>query len=396
MTDSPVSIEAWGASDIGRTRDSNEDAFGIDEELKLYLVCDGMGGHQAGDFASSQTVEFVTQRLGEKAGEIHGASSEPGGSYRILELVESVTVEACSHLHKLAQEDPAHTGMGTTMTLLLIVGNKGIMAHVGDSRLYLIRAGATHLLSNDHTFAYGLFRQGVISAEDVERHPYRGVLTKSLGTTAAVEPEMLLFDIYDADRFVLCSDGFSMYLEGLDELSDQGDGANLQAQVQNWVARANERGGEDNITVVALQVNNTGSAQAAVTRATSGALARTFLAESLSYRRLAMLSQIAELRHYDTGVEIIAAGSDGDGLYFVASGRVGTDASTTSQGEGSYLLETSLVDKFPSPHSYHALEPTTMLFVSRKGFKRIVKRHANLGRILQGRLLRYFAHKANT
>lgn len=134
-----MKLTVAGKTDRGRRRDQNEDAYLVDESAGLYAVCDGMGGHAAGEVASSKSLEYLTSFLEEHRATMASAHESPGGHYQIVELVESAIQNTCKRIHELACSDPDYRGMGTTMTVLVVVGSKAIMGHVGDSRLYVVR-----------------------------------------------------------------------------------------------------------------------------------------------------------------------------------------------------------------------------------------------------------------
>ena len=246
---------AFGTTNIGQRRERNEDAFLIDDELSTYVVCDGMGGHAAGEVAARMAAELVAEYLRDNRSALEQAHSNPAGYFKVVELAESATVETCRRLHEIATSDPNLAGMGTTMTMLVVVDNKGVMSHVGDSRLYLLRDGELHLLSSDHTLANELLQRGALSADDFGSSPYQHVLTRAVGSTAAVESEMLLFDILPEDTFLLCSDGLTKYIEDHAELTDFMQRSDLSSVSDELVELANRRGGNDNITVVVARTS---------------------------------------------------------------------------------------------------------------------------------------------
>ena len=150
-------LQSAGLSDVGR-RDNNEDSFLVDEQLQLYLVADGVGGHQAGEVASATAVKVAQRELTKWHADGRKASNM---SAAVSQAIEA----ACAEVHRLAKESSRRAGMGTTMTLLLVDGNRGVMGHVGDSRLYLVRDGRVEQISADHTLAAELYRGGLIPKE---------------------------------------------------------------------------------------------------------------------------------------------------------------------------------------------------------------------------------------
>ena len=200
--------------------------------------------------AATKATQFLAEYLRDNRFALQQAHATPSGYFKIVELAETATVDTCRRLYELASSDPEYAGMGTTMTMLIVVDNKGIMSHVGDSRLYLLRDNELHLLSSDHTLANELLQRGAMSPDDFDASPYQHVLTRSVGSVAAVEAEMLLFDVLANDTFLLCSDGLTRYLEDDDELKEHLQRSDIASVADELVNLANLRGGKDNITVV--------------------------------------------------------------------------------------------------------------------------------------------------
>lgn len=247
-------VQAYAASDTGLHRESNEDSYIVDDELKLYAVTDGMGGHAAGEVAAEKALGFAADYIRERRAMLRNANEAPDGHFRILQAVEDALEEASLQLYSLGGSDPELAGMGTTMTMLLVVGNKGIMSHVGDSRLYLLRDNKLHLLSSDHTLANEMLQVGGMTSEEANKSRYAHILTRSIGQQEAVQVESLLFDLFPGDVCLLCSDGLSRYMESPDQVTRLLREERLDSVPQKLIEFANLRGGVDNITAVVLKV----------------------------------------------------------------------------------------------------------------------------------------------
>ena len=177
-----------------------------------------------------------------------GADPEPA-----VELVKRAVLGASKEVYELAA-DADKRGMGTTLTLLLWLGRKAALAHVGDSRLYLLRGDRLHLLTSDHTGAHELYKVGALTEEEARTSPMSHLLTRSVGTSATVEVDTLLFDVMPEDRFLLCSDGLTRYVFERGELKSVLAGE-FDAIASTLVDRANAAGGKDNISAVAVKVD---------------------------------------------------------------------------------------------------------------------------------------------
>lgn len=223
------------ATDIGQVRERNEDAYLIDEPL--FAVADGMGGHRGGEVASSlalETLESLFQR---------------GGG----DLAEQVQV-ANEAVFERSIRDVSVAGMGTTLTAALVQGDRVRLAHVGDSRAYLLRDGGLRQLTEDHTLVHRMVLDGEITEQEAETHPYRSILTRSLGTDTEVEIDRDEVPVLPGDRLLLCTDGLTGML-------DRGQLESLVASIddpgelaERLVRAANRAGGIDNITVVVVDV----------------------------------------------------------------------------------------------------------------------------------------------
>ncbi|MGG0944268.1 protein-serine/threonine phosphatase PrpC [Bacillus subtilis] len=237
-------------TDTGKIRQHNEDDAGIfkgKDEFVLAVVADGMGGHLAGDVASKMAVKA----MGEKWKEAETIPTAPSDCEKwLIEQILSVNSKIYDH----AQAHEECQGMGTTIVCALFTGKTVSVAHIGDSRCYLLQDDDFVQVTEDHSLVNELVRTGEISREDAEHHPRKNVLTKALGTDQSVSIDTRSFDIEPGDKLLLCSDGLTNKVEGT-ELKDilQSDSA-PQEKVNLLVDKANQNGGEDNITAVLLEL----------------------------------------------------------------------------------------------------------------------------------------------
>lgn len=227
-------------SDRGRKRLRNEDAYVCD--APLFAVADGMGGAQAGELASRLAATALEERRRGERGEA---------------AVASLVHEANARIYRRALEDPAASGMGTTVTVALLDEQSGTMAigHVGDSRAYRIRNGVLEQLTTDHSLVAELVRSGQLTEDEASVHPHRAVITRALGTEPDVEVDTLTVALEPGDVYLLCSDGLTTMLQNEEVLAAasaaDGDPERLAPLL---VDAANDAGGEDNITVVVFEV----------------------------------------------------------------------------------------------------------------------------------------------
>ncbi len=243
-------------TDVGRRRKINEDAFFMDDALGLYVVADGMGGHAAGEVASQEAVDTVhgMVRQGfDKLKRVAEGDDSSEALQAVLRLAESAVQAATYMVFGIAQHQPSHQGMGTTLSTLLVCGGYGVTAQVGDSRIYLVRDGVAAPLTEDHTLVAWQLKQGIITAEEALVSPHRNVITRAVGSREYVQVDTRFFEARSGDAFLLCSDGLHGYLEKeeIPPIMDLGP----KVAVQRFVDMANERGGKDNITAVVVDLN---------------------------------------------------------------------------------------------------------------------------------------------
>ncbi len=377
------------ATDVGRQRNHNEDNFLIDKKLRLFLVADGMGGHAAGEVASSIAVHEVRDAIHNNRDLIDRYRVDHPGvqSYEILQVLEHAVQAACGAVHARAQAEQDKRGMGTTATVLLIAGSgehlRGFIAHVGDSRCYLARQNQCHVLTEDHSLMNELVRRGKLNREQIESSPYKqykNAVTRAVGVYSSVEVDTFDFDILPGDRLLLCSDGMYAYVDE-DELPKQLAEGEVKDVPRRLVDRANAGGGHDNITAVVIRVGETASAELAP-RNNEVSLKLDVLKgmqmfRFLSYKELVRVGTIAEMIELAAEQVIFTQGQPGDAMYVVVSGSVRLakgDNIVAELGKGQHFGEMSLVDRSVRSLTATASEPTRLVAISRKDFYDIIKR----------------------
>jgi len=248
----PLSLRCLGVghTDVGRKRRVNEDAFFIDDAMGLYMVCDGMGGHAAGEVASHEAIETVYGMVKRGIGQLRPLHEPPpaGDVWAASRLLESAIQAATYMVYSLAQMDQDKSGMGTTLSALLILGEFAVTAQVGDSRIYRINGSRVEQLTEDHTLIAWQIKQGLITKEDAQTSPHRNMITRAVGNHDYVEVDKGLVRIQPNDKFLLCSDGLHGYLADGD-IAPIASLGGPQA-VREFIDLANARGGKDNITAV--------------------------------------------------------------------------------------------------------------------------------------------------
>jgi protein phosphatase len=226
-----------GKTDKGLVRKENEDAFCIEKDLGLLAIADGMGGHASGEVASKMAIEILRESF-KKGGE------------PLPERLSSGVKLANRAIYEAAQSQSQLNGMGTTLTALQLEGNRLSIAHVGDSRAYLIRGGVIEQITDDHTIVSEQVARGMMTREEAARSDMRSILSRALGIGPEVKVDVEGLTVSEDDKLLLCSDGLSE-LVSEDEMLLEVQSSNRPATVCNELVNlANQRGGEDNITVI--------------------------------------------------------------------------------------------------------------------------------------------------
>ena len=377
-------VYAWADTSVGRVRDHNEDALLLDAALSLYAVADGMGGHAAGEVASQMALETLKNVVREGRAKIDAliaAPSSKDAAREIQRLLEDAAQLACNVVHDAGQADEQKRGMGTTLSVLLIVASQGFIAHVGDSRIYLLRGDKSYQLTQDHTLQNELLKRGKLTAAQVSQVKQKNALIRAIGVYASVEVDTLRLDIFSGDRFLLCSDGLHAYLQK-DELSKIFDG-NLEQTASRLVALANQRGGHDNITalVVSTQAARI-SERPNLAQLKLETLRIATLFRFLNLQELVTVANLTDVRYFVADEPIFQEGAEGDELFVVLSGRVRVKkggAVIVELGPGEHFGEMALIDRSPRSASVSALVDTRVLAMKRRDFLGLVKHERELG-----------------
>ena len=265
-----VTLEAWLVTDVGVVRDHNEDCAFMEPTKGFFIVADGMGGHAAGEVASAMAVETVKKTLEGAHTEIDAFKKAPtdAGRRGLVQLLQNAVLAAHQSVYQRGQSEQDKAGMGTTLDVVLIAGPEAFVAHVGDSRTYLIREGRSSQITTDHTVAEVLVIEGKLTIEEAQVSPLRTILVNAIGVSADVGVEMAHVTLKRNDRILLCSDGLHDYFPIEEEIAQKLSEDKPGAALEEMVELAKTRGGHDNITGVAIHVTEV--VEAAVPEAMSG------------------------------------------------------------------------------------------------------------------------------
>ncbi len=385
-------IQFWAATDVGRVRDHNEDNFLADRNVGLFAVADGMGGHAAGEVASSIAVRTVREHLGryrdvvEKARVVRQESRNVEDVQReICSLLESAFQEASAAIWTKAQAEDDKRGMGTTLSVLLLGEAFAYVAHVGDSRIYLLRMGEVQQITDDHTLVNALIRDGRLSREEARDAPFKNAVTRAVGVYESVEVDTLVVPVLPGDQFLLASDGLTGYLDAA-EIPPFMQSEDVKEIPPKLIEIANERGGHDNITSVVVRlVDFQGVAHERFRDLNFriDALKNMPFFKYLSYSDL--LRVFVNMRHerVAAGTTVFEQGSAGSDLYLILAGAVRIhrgDIDLATLGPGDHFGEMALIDQAPRSASVTAVQDTALLRLDRNTFFTLIRKESDLAR----------------
>jgi serine/threonine protein phosphatase PrpC len=382
-----MELSFWAATDVGKKREVNEDNFLVDKKLSLFIVADGMGGHASGEVASHLAVHEFRNAIdaGRDVLDRYAHDATAVRPQEILTLMEHAVQTAGHTIYQRGQTEPEKRGMGTTTSALLIAGDRGFIAHVGDSRVYMVRAGQVVQLTEDHSLINELIRRGRITRENLEDSPYKAyknAVTRAVGVYETVQGDTLDFEILPGDQFLLCSDGLHAYLTEpliLDMLKTD----DLAGLPQRLVDLANAGGGHDNITALVVRVEGAPAADRAEEMARKvEVLRRMPLFRHLVYKEILRVLNVTTVQEFAPGQEIIREGTPGDEMFILLRGKISlhkNEAFITDLLPGAHIGEMALVDRRqPRSASATAEERSRLLSLKRRDFYEIIRKEPQL------------------
>ncbi len=377
-------------TDVGRQRDHNEDNFLVDKKLGLFVVCDGMGGHAAGEVASALAVKMFHDTVKRESWMLEDYAADKHGADRVtrkqvLALLENAIDQASGRVHEEAQKDTTKRGMGTTLVAIVMLAHEAFVVWVGDSRIYLLRDRILEQLTEDHSVYNELLKRKKMAREEIEKLPQKNAITRAIGVYEHTEPDSLVVDLLPGDRFLLCSDGLSGYFEeDLDELNRLLELKDANLAAQELIAAANERGGKDNITTVVVTYGDAAGrdeTQARRVQLKREILARMPLFRALNDREILRLLQVVEVQAYKDADVVIREGDRGEELFIVLTGSVKVVRGDTELARfkpGDHFGEMALVRNQPRSATVISDLDSEMMVIRRTDFFDILRNEHQL------------------
>jgi PPM family protein phosphatase len=375
-----MQIEAFALSDTGKVRNHNEDSFAVDQDLGLFVVCDGMGGHAAGEVASKTAVNAVVRVVYEHRQAIAAFDGSPEQTDQMCALLHHAVGEASRTVYEVAATDRGKHGMGTTLVALLVLGDKALMANVGDSRLYLARDRQLHQLSTDHNFMNEVIASGMMTPEQAAQAVHAAVLTRAVGVQPTVRVDVLAFDVLPGDTFLLCSDGLYDYWQEPTQLAQTLQAEEVSAVARTLVKQVLASEAHDNATALVVRAVSAEPYQqdrkSAVTRHLD-ALREIELFRDFTMAELVNVYNVLTLVHVDAGQAAIREGDHGEHLFVIVEGQCEVAREGTSiavLGPGAHFGEMALLNQRPRSATVTALERSRLLVLDRVSFHSLMSR----------------------
>lgn len=385
-----MDIDFAALTDVGRKREHNEDNFLVDKKLALFVVCDGMGGHAAGEVASAIAVRTVHDEVKREKELVDDYVAGKKGADLVTKrdisnMLEFAVNRASSRVHAEAAKDEKKRGMGTTIVGILFVGNQAFIVHVGDSRVYLLREGVLEQVTEDHNVYNELLKRKKMTREQIEKLAPKNAITRAVGVYEHCEPDSLVLDVVQGDRFLLCTDGLSQYFEddltGLAETITEPD---ANGAVKKLVDTANERGGSDNITVLLITAGTVEAPdedRAKKLQLRRDILARMPLFRPLNDREILRVLQVTDVQQYADSETVITEGEKGDELFIVLEGQVDVmrgEAKLTKLSPGEHFGEMALIRSQPRSATVKSSGVSELMVIRRTDFFEILRNEHQL------------------
>jgi len=378
----------------GKVRGHNEDAMFADGSHGVFVVADGVGGRAAGEIASALTVDTMEQAAPALKQRLDQYCANPIWEIRneVLMALEQICQDASKTVYDEA-ERLNRKGMTTTVVVMAVAGGTAFLAHVGDSRAYLIRDGLIQQLTEDHSMVNELVRSGQMSYADAKKSQYRNVITRAVGLYPKVQADVMSIDILPGDRVVMCSDGLSdpVPLKTIEAIGCRDD---VKTATQALLDAALDAGAPDNVTVAVVEPEATPQAEAA--RARAQVMETLFLFEDLPFNARLRVARICEARSVQPKEVLAEEGDTGNAMFIIVQGtvRVSRGGKTIAKlGAGEHFGEMSLLDERPRSASVTSTGPGSVMIIRRDALLELCQREPGLGNQVLLALATSLAHR---
>lgn len=380
-------IRFHATSHEGKVRAHNEDAMFADGDNGVFVVADGVGGRAAGEIASALTIDTFERAISEIRGDLDSYANNPEWTTRnvVLERLDQI----CQRASKIVYDESdrlGRRGMTTTLVTMAVAKGTAFLAHVGDSRAYLIRDGLIQQLTEDHSMVNELVRSGQMTYEEAKSSQYRNVITRAIGLYPNVQPDVMSIDILPGDRIILCSDGLSdpVPMTNIEAIGCRDD---VTTATNHLLEAALDAGGPDNITVAVIEPEATAQTEAA--RARAQVMESLFLFQGLPFHARLRVARICEARSIEPGEVLAEEGGSDSAMYVMVMGKVRVTSNNrelATLGAGQHFGEISLLDEQPRSATVTSTSPGSVIIIRREAFQDFCQREPNLGNHVLTRL----------
>ena len=369
-------------TDVGRVREHNEDALLVDEQLGLCIVCDGVGGEAAGEVAAQTTCKVIQDFIERNKSHLLQARKECNlfNRGKAIRLINAAVREANTKVYQMSHLDPSKHGMACTLAMILFLGPHALVTHAGDSRVYLVRQNRIHQLTEDHILAADHLKMGTQGLERLMSDPNRSLLTKVIGQQPNLEPDNLFMELTSGDRFLICSDGVSGYLNS-EQLLEQFRKVKPVELPKRLVDLANQKGGADNITAVVVESDTANPQMDAEVKRKFDAVMQVALFKQFDTVEVLQLLNTCRIVNYDVNQKIIRRGEKKHELCVVISGEAAAIKNKkvlSRYGPGHFFGEMAMVDKKPRYATVVASKRSRIMFFDREGLFAMLNNHPRL------------------
>jgi len=362
--------KVFGKSDTGRGRNTNQDALLIDQKLGLYIVCDGVGGRAAGHHASNSAALILQKHLQNKEDVLRAfrKSPSPDNQRKVNRLIELAISDANLAIYQESRSNRERAGMATTVVMLLVLGDRALIAHVGDSRCYLMRHGELFLMTEDHSHIVEQLIQGRMTRKQAEASNHGSLITRAIGFRPYVISDILNIELMSGDKFVLCSDGLTSYMDPA-TLTEYLKKYSAKAIVKPLIKYANDKGGKDNITVTVVEMDSGDVAADVNVNRKHAVLRKSRLFEHLRYTEFVKLMAMFPVEDYPSNHAILSEGKDNDRLYAMVNGVVEVrqkNKMVATLGPGSFFGEAGAINPGPASADVVTAQPSQAMVITRE------------------------------
>lgn len=381
-------------TDPGKKRNHNEDALLTLPDTSVFVVADGVGGRACGEVASAICVESFRESAEPVARKVAAYDDNPSIDTRnaVLAAIDEVLQTASRRIYETAEAE-GRAGMTTTVVSVVLGKTTAFLAHVGDSRAYLVRDGELRQLTEDHSMVNELVRTGKMTYEEARASRHRHVITRAVGLYPTVQPSLAAVDLLPGDRLVLCSDGLSDVVAP-DLILEEGGRDDLEGAVDALLQAALDRGGPDNITIVLLDPEGVDRGDEMAARA--GMLETMFLFEDLPYAARLQVGRIVEEHYFAPGDLLVEQGSPGTSMFVILEGEVAVRVNgleIARFGAGEHFGELAMSDELPRSASVAGVSFGSAISVSAEQLREFCRREPELGNEVLWKMMRVLGQR---